>query len=84
MLAVSDVHSIYYEESGNPQGKPVVVVHGGPGGGSAAFYRQYFDPAVYRIIQFDQRGSGLSTPHACLEDNTTWTLVQCNKSVTKV
>jgi proline iminopeptidase len=75
MLRVSDVHEIYFEESGNPNGKPVVFVHGGPGGGTTPKYRSFFDPAVYRIVLFDQRGSGHSTPHACLEDNTTWTLV---------
>eukprot|EP01119_Soliformovum_irregulare_P002796 TRINITY_DN13057_c0_g1_i1.p1 TRINITY_DN13057_c0_g1~~TRINITY_DN13057_c0_g1_i1.p1 ORF type:complete len:352 (+),score=89.04 TRINITY_DN13057_c0_g1_i1:79-1056(+) len=74
-LKVSDVHTLYYEQSGNPQGKPVVVLHGGPGGGSDAWYRQFFDPKVYRAILFDQRGSGKSTPHACLIDNTTWHLV---------
>ena len=74
-LKVSAVHELYYEESGNPAGKPVVFVHGGPGGGTEPSYRQFFDPRVYRIILFDQRGCGLSTPHASLEDNTTWTLV---------
>lgn len=75
MLPVSDLHSIYFEESGNPNGKPVVVLHGGPGGGSQPFYRQYFDPARWRIILFDQRGCGKSTPHAELRENTTWHLV---------
>jgi len=75
MLKVSDLHTCYWEESGNPAGNPVVVVHGGPGGGSDAFYRQFFDPKAYRIIQIDQRGAGKSTPHACLEQNTTWDLV---------
>jgi proline iminopeptidase len=74
-LKVSPVHELYYEESGNPQGKPVVFVHGGPGGGTDPKHRQFFDPARYRIILFDQRGCGKSTPHACLEDNTTWALV---------
>lgn len=74
-IQVSEVHNIYYEISGNPAGKPAIVFHGGPGGGSIPFYRQYFDPKVYKIFQFDQRGSGLSTPHASLEDNTTWHLV---------
>lgn len=74
-LRVSELHEIYYEESGNPQGKPVVFLHGGPGGGSDPKQRRFFDPARYRIILFDQRGSGQSTPHACLEENTTWDLV---------
>ncbi len=74
-LHVSDLHQIYYEVSGNPNGKPVLVVHGGPGGGSQPEYRRYFDPSVYCIVQFDQRGCGQSTPHASLEDNTTWHLV---------
>ena len=68
-------HSIYYEQSGNPQGKPAVFVHGGPGGGTDPKQRRFFDPAAYRIILFDQRGCGRSTPHASLEDNTTWHLV---------
>jgi proline iminopeptidase len=75
MLKVSDLHTIYYEQSGNPQGKPVVFVHGGPGGGTDAKQRRFFDPAAYRIVLFDQRGCGRSTPHAELVDNTTWHLV---------
>jgi proline iminopeptidase len=75
MLPVSPVHTLYYEQSGNPDGVPVVYLHGGPGGGTRPDYRQYFDPAVYRIVVFDQRGSGQSTPHASLEENTTWHLV---------
>ena len=74
-LKVSDIHEIYFEESGNPNGKPAVFVHGGPGGGTQPKYRRYFDPSVYRIILFDQRGCGQSTPHACLDENTTWDLV---------
>ncbi|MBY0371404.1 prolyl aminopeptidase [bacterium] len=74
-LKVSDIHEIYFEESGNPQGKPAVFVHGGPGGGSGPQQRRFFDPRRYRIILFDQRGCGLSTPHACVEQNTTWDLV---------
>ena len=74
-LQVSAVHELYVEQCGNPQGVPVVFFHGGPGGGIDAMHRRYFDPARYRIILFDQRGSGRSTPHACLEDNTTWDLV---------
>jgi proline iminopeptidase len=75
MLKVSDIHTLYWEESGNPEGKPVIVLHGGPGGGVEPFYRTFFDPAVWRIVMFDQRGAGRSTPSACLVDNTTWTLV---------
>jgi proline iminopeptidase len=74
-LKVSDVHELYYEQCGNPNGQPVVFLHGGPGAGLIADYRRFFDPEFYRIILFDQRGSGKSTPHACLEDNTTWHLV---------
>ncbi|WP_428363331.1 alpha/beta fold hydrolase [Leptodesmis sp.] len=75
MLQVSDLHQIYYEQSGNPQGKPVVFLHGGPGGGSIPIYRQYFNPDRWRIIIFDQRGCGKSTPHAELRENTTRQLV---------
>ena len=75
MLKVSDIHTIYYEESGNPKGKPVIFLHGGPGGGSDPKQRRFFHPEKYRIINFDQRGSGKSTPHANLEHNTTWDLV---------
>lgn len=74
-LPVSAVHTLFYEQSGNPNGTPVVFLHGGPGGGTKEDYRQYFDPQAYRIVLFDQRGSGKSTPHANLEDNTTWHLV---------
>jgi proline iminopeptidase len=66
---------LYFEECGNPAGKPVVFLHGGPGAGSNAAVRRFFDPARYRIVIFDQRGSGRSRPHASLEDNTTWHLV---------
>ena len=76
MLQVSDLHSIYYEVSGNPKGKPVVFLHGGPGGGTEPRQRCFFDPARYRIILFDQRGCGRSLPHASLVDNTTWHLVE--------
>ena len=75
MLAVSPVHTIHYEVSGNPRGKPVVFLHGGPGGGIDPKQRRFFDPDTYRIVLFDQRGCGKSTPHAHLEDNTTWHLV---------
>jgi proline iminopeptidase len=72
MLRVSDTHEIYFEECGNPNGKPVVCLHGGPGAGSGADFRRYCDPEAYRIVLFDQRGCGRSKPHASLVDNTTW------------
>lgn len=74
-LRVSEVHELYFEESGNPEGKPVVFLHGGPGGGTEPKHRRFFDPSAYRIVLFDQRGCGKSTPHASLVDNTTWDLV---------
>ncbi len=74
-LRVSALHEIAYEQSGNPAGKPVVFLHGGPGGGSSPAMRRFFHPLRYRIVIFDQRGCGLSTPAASLEDNTTWHLV---------
>ena len=74
-LNVSDLHTIHVEESGNPNGKPVIFLHGGPGGGIEPIYRQYFDSEKWRIIIFDQRGCGQSTPHAELQGNTTWDLV---------
>ena len=74
-LQVSALHTIAYEQSGNPQGKPVVVLHGGPGGGAAPVYRQYFNPDKWRVVMFDQRGCGKSTPYAELQENTTWDLV---------
>lgn len=75
MLSVSALHTIYYEECGNPNGKPAVFLHGGPGAGFSNNARRFFDPKRYRIILFDQRGCGRSTPHAELRDNTTWHLV---------
>ncbi|URX62730.1 prolyl aminopeptidase [Luteibacter anthropi] len=75
MLKVSPLHTLYFEESGNPKGKPVVFLHGGPGAGTNPNCRRFFDPAKYRIVLFDQRGCGKSTPHAELTDNTTWDLV---------
>jgi proline iminopeptidase len=74
-LAVSGGHELYFEESGNPAGKPVVFLHGGPGGGTDPKQRRFFHPERYRIVLFDQRGCGKSTPHASLEANTTWDLV---------
>lgn len=74
-LRVSDLHDIYYEQCGNPDGQPAIVLHGGPGGGISNFLKQMHDPAHYRIVVFDQRGCGQSTPHAELRENTTWDLV---------
>lgn len=79
MLDVGDGHLVYWETCGNPDGKPAVVIHGGPGSGAGAFWRQYFDPAKYRVVLFDQRGCGRSTPDAAepevdLSTNTTWHL----------
>ena len=74
-LRVDDVHSVYYEQCGNPNGKPAIFVHGGPGGGASPVHRRFWDPSVYRIVLFDQRGCGRSTPHAELRNNTTWDLV---------
>ena len=74
-LRVSPLHEIYWEESGNPKGKPALFVHGGPGAGADPRSRRFFDPKRYRIVVFDQRGCGRSRPHASLEDNTTWHLV---------
>jgi proline iminopeptidase len=74
-LPVSELHTIYYEEVGNPEGRPVVFLHGGPGGGLDPDYRRYFDPKRWRVVLFDQRGCGKSTPHAELRENTTWDLV---------
>jgi proline iminopeptidase len=74
-LRVSGVHELYFEETGDPGGKPVVFLHGGPGFGTEPSHRRFFDPAAYRIVLFDQRGCGKSTPHASLVENTTWDLV---------
>lgn len=75
LLEVSPLHTIYWEESGNPRGKPVVYLHGGPGDGSHPRVRRFFDPEKYRIVVFDQRGCGKSTPYAEVRENTTWDLV---------
>jgi proline iminopeptidase len=74
-LQVDDLHTLYVDESGSPDGLPVLFVHGGPGAGCDALSRRFFDPTLYRIVTFDQRGCGRSTPHASLENNTTWDLV---------
>lgn len=75
MLQVDETHTLYWEESGNPKGKPVIFLHGGPGSGTDAKHRRYFDPKAYRIILMDQRGCGKSTPFSSLHNNTTWHLV---------
>ena len=80
-LKVSEIHNLYFEECGNPQGKPVVFLHGGPGGGVAPDHRRFFDPKVYRIVLFDQRGSGQSTPCAELRENTTWDLISDTEKI---
>ncbi|KAJ3328538.1 hypothetical protein HDU76_009779 [Blyttiomyces sp. JEL0837] len=74
-LPVSSIHSIAYSQYGNPKGRPIVYVHGGPGGGTTPDDSRYFDPTHYRIVLFDQRGSGKSTPSAELRENDTWSLV---------
>ncbi len=75
MMETGEGHRIYVEQCGNPDGIPVVVLHGGPGGGCSPAMRRYFDPGIYRIVLFDQRGCGRSRPHASVEANTTWHLV---------
>src|SRR5947207_12055617 len=74
-LKVDAIHELYIEECGNPNGIPILVVHGGPGAGCEPYHRRFFDPELYRIILFDQRGSGLSIPHAELKNNTTEDLI---------
>ncbi|MGJ8664116.1 MAG: prolyl aminopeptidase, partial [Marinicella sp.] len=74
-ISTNSIHQVYWESCGNPSGKPVVFVHGGPGGGTSTETTRFFNPEKYHIIQFDQRGCGKSTPHACLEENTTWDLI---------
>ena len=75
------VHEIYYEQCGNPKGKPAIFIHGGPGGGCGKLSRRFFNPRKYRIILFDQRGCGKSKPHTCLKDNTTWHLIEDIESI---
>ncbi|KAH9496879.1 hypothetical protein Btru_010071 [Bulinus truncatus] len=75
-LKVSEIHTIYYEQSGKKEGNPVVFVHGGPGSGTNPVERSFFDSSAYRIILFDQRGAGKSSPAAELKENTTWDLVE--------
>ena len=82
-LNVSKLHTIYVEESGSPNGKPVIFLHGGPGGGIEKIYRQYFNPKLWRIIIFDQRGCGKSIPHAELRENNTWNLIKDIESIRK-
>jgi proline iminopeptidase len=84
MLRVSPEHEIYYEEYGNPEGKPAVFVHGGPGAGCDPRARGFFDPKRYRVVLFDQRGCGQSRPHASLVDNTTWHLVEDMERLRKI
>ena len=76
MLRVSELHSLYYAVYGSPEGKPALVVHGGPGGGTSPAMARYFDPQRYRVVLVDQRGSGRSLPSACIEDNNTQALVR--------
>jgi proline iminopeptidase len=76
LMDMGDGHRVYVEQCGHPQGLPVIVLHGGPGGGCSPAMRRYFDPSVYRIVLFDQRGCGRSRPHAGVEANTTWHLVE--------
>ncbi|SMX32503.1 prolyl aminopeptidase [Maliponia aquimaris] len=75
MLPVEGGHTLYVEQCGNPKGQPVIVLHGGPGGGCSPAMRRYFDPQAYRVVLFDQRGCGRSRPHASVTHNTTWDLV---------
>ena len=79
-----DGHQIYYEQCGNPNGKPAVFLHGGPGGGGSASVRRFFDPKKYHIVIFDQRGCGRSKPHGCLKKNTTWDLVEDIETLKKI
>lgn len=82
-LKVSDLHEIYIEEAGNPNGKPVIYLHGGPGSKIKPKYRQFFNPKKYRVILFDQRGCGKSTPFGEIKENTTWDLVDDMEKIRK-
>ena len=75
-LQTGGPHEVYFEECGNPNGKPAVVLHGGPGGAINPTMRRFFDPKRWRVALFDQRGCGRSRPNASLDDNTTWTLIE--------
>src|SRR5687767_8224136 len=83
MLAVSSLHSLYVEQVGHQKGKPVIFLHGGPGGGCNAMHRQFFNPKIWRAILFDQRGCGRSKPHSELAENTTWHLVDDIEKIRK-
>ncbi|MDO9639140.1 MAG: prolyl aminopeptidase [Pseudotabrizicola sp.] len=83
MIDMGDGHKIYVEQCGRPDGIPVLVLHGGPGGGCSPAMRRYFDPNVYRVVLFDQRGCGRSRPHASVSDNTTWHLVRDIETIRK-
>ena len=76
MLDVTDGHTLYLEECGNKDGVPVIILHGGPGGGCSPSMRRFFHPDLYRIVLFDQRGCGRSRPHASVTNNTTWDLIE--------
>jgi len=82
-FSATELHQVYFEESGNPNGIPVVFLHGGPGSGSNANHRRYFDPAKYHIINFDQRGCNRSSPKGCTIDNTSWDLVNDLETIRK-
>lgn len=84
IMDMGDGHRIYVEQCGNPNGVPVLVLHGGPGGGCSPAMRRYFDPAVYRVVLFDQRGCGRSRPHATVENNTTWHLIRDIEAIRNV
>ena len=80
-IQVDNIHKIYVEQSGNPDGIPIIFLHGGPGVGVSELYRRYFDPKIYNIILYDQRGSGKSTPYGSVENNTTQYLIEDIKTI---
>ena len=82
-LKVSDIHNVHFEQCGNPNGRPILFLHGGPGGGISPYHRQFFDPDFYRVVLIDQRGAGQSTPAAELRENTTWDLVSDIEKIRK-